>query len=55
MLVKELEARAGAGREARIGLNAALELGLESWIFLEVFAGELLQNVSFPILALLKN
>jgi hypothetical protein len=55
VLIKELEAGFGTGGEARVGLDAVLELGLEGGVFVEVFAGEFLEDVGFAVFALLKD
>ena len=54
-VIKELQARLGAGGEAGIGLDAALELRLERRVFGEVLAGQFFQHVGFAVLALLKR
>ncbi len=53
VVIEELEAGFGVGSEARIGLDAVLEFGLEGGILGEVFAGELLKDVGFAVFSLL--
>src|SRR5271157_5479324 len=53
--VEEFEAGFRAGGEARIGLDAVLELGFEGGVFGHVFAGQPFQDVGFAVLLLLKD
>ncbi len=54
-LVKELEARTGAGGEAWIGLDAMFEFGLQRGVLGQVLASQLLQHVGLAVLPLFED